>query len=100
MNKTRTDLEKTLKEISLMLNDKSTTFEEKERLEKMAAEISGTLMKNWLPNGRIQLGMMGIIVLIILYGMINISGNFLFLGIILILFSPRMVGEIISIIRR
>ncbi|MDD2909219.1 MAG: hypothetical protein PHZ26_05750 [Candidatus Gracilibacteria bacterium] len=93
-------MKKTLSEINLMLKDKNISDSEKERLEIYKSQITGALFSNWFPKGFFRKFIMIIIFFIGLYGVINISMNFIFIWLILILFSPRAIGEIIHFFKK
>ncbi len=89
-----------LEEITRVLKEDNLSTEEKQKLELSKAQLSGQLLSIWWPFDWTRRSIMIALFLVGLYGLIEGSTHFLWAWSVLVLFSPRMVGEISFFIGR
>jgi len=83
-----------LEEISQLLANSNLSYEERQRLELLQAQLSGELMTPWLPYGVVRKLLMLIFVFLGVVGVLAGNVYTALLLIFAILFSPRVVGEL------
>jgi len=88
------DAKRTFKEISELLKEGNLTEEEKQRLETLHAQLAGALLHPWLPLDWGRRSIMIALFLFGLYGLIEGQNHFLWAWLVLLIFSPRFVGEL------
>ncbi|MFP5350276.1 MAG: hypothetical protein ACLGHO_10600 [Gammaproteobacteria bacterium] len=80
-------------EIAKLLEEGSLTAEERQKLETLQAQLAGVLSRPWLPFGWTRRLIMVVLFLVGAYGLAEGNGYFLLAWLLLLLFSPRVVGE-------
>jgi len=76
------------------------TEEQQEEFPKLKASLAGVLMSSWLPADFGRKTIMLVIFLVAVLGAFIANGKFLLLLLLLPLFSPRMMGELMVFIGR
>src|SRR5574341_344723 len=95
MNKEKYEEEKkTSQEIDRLLKEGNLTSEERQKFEKLHAQLAGVLLSPFLPVDWGRRGIMIFIFLIGLYGMIQGHPLLALIWLLLLIFSPRIVGEV------
>lgn len=90
---THEQAKKQLAEITEILKDSTLTPEERSKLESLADQLAGCLMRPWLPFGwGRRLIMIGLF-LIGLYGLTQGNNSLLFAWLLIPAFSPSFVAE-------
>jgi len=96
MNKEEHDqLEKLFRAISKLEESGILTEEQKKEFSDLKSSISGVLLSSWLPADSGRKYIMLIILFIAICGTLAGIPRFLFLLLILPLFSPRVIGEVV-----
>ncbi|MDO8714610.1 MAG: hypothetical protein Q7K13_09090 [Polynucleobacter sp.] len=91
--KTYKEAKVTLEEITRLLKEGNLTEEEKQKLEKSKVQLAGQLLSIWWPFDWGRRSIMIALFLVGLYGLIEGSNHFLWAWLVILLFSPRVVGE-------
>ena len=95
MNKEKyEEAKKTSQEIERLLKEGNLTSEERQKFEELHAQLAGVLFRPCLPVDWGRRGIMIFIFLIGLYGMIQGHLLWALIWLLLINFSPRIVGEV------
>lgn len=81
-------------EIAKLLKEGNLTVEDRQKLEMLQAQLSGALLSTWLPFGWERRSIMIVLFLVGAYGLVQGSIYFLVAWLLLLLFSPRVVGEL------
>ena len=87
-------------ELYRLLKEGNLSPEERQKLEEVHAQLAGFLMSPWLPVDWGRRGIMICIFFMGLYGIIKAYTLIALLWLLLPLFSPRIQGEVLSIIGR
>ncbi|MGA9821867.1 MAG: hypothetical protein WBQ36_09740 [Desulfobaccales bacterium] len=88
------------KEIYRLLKEGNLSPEERQKLEEIQDQLAGFLMSPWLPVDLIRRAIMICILIIGIYGIIKGYMFIALLWLLLPLFSPRIQGEVLQLIRR
>jgi hypothetical protein len=88
------EVKKQSAEITRLLKEGNLTAEEKQKLETLQARLSGALLSPWLPFGWVRRLIMVVLFLVGAIGVTQGNTYFLFSWLLLLLFSPRLVGEV------
>ncbi|MFZ6022016.1 MAG: hypothetical protein ACOYT9_00920 [Patescibacteria group bacterium] len=88
------EAKKASQEIDRLLKEGNLTPEERQKFEKIRAQLAGVLLSPWLPVDWGRRSIMFFIFLIGLYGMIQGHTFLASLWLLLPIFSPRIVGEV------
>lgn len=83
-----------LDKITQALDEGNLSEDEKQNLELSRTQLSGQLLSIWLPFDWTRRSIMATLFLVGIYGLIQGNTHFLWAWPALVLFSPRMVGEI------
>lgn len=81
-------------EIAKLLKEGNLTAEDRQKFEMLQTQLAGVLMSTWLPFGWGRRSIMIVLLLVGAYGIVEGSGYFLIAWLQLLLFSPRVVGEL------
>lgn len=81
-------------EIAKLLKEGNLTAEDRQKLEILQTQLSGALLSTWLPFGWGRRSIMIVLLLVGVFGLVEGKGYFLIAGLFLLLFSPRVVGEL------
>jgi len=87
------DAKKQSSEITKLLKEENLTAEDRQKLEMLQTQLSGALLSTWLPFGWGRRSIMIVLLLVGAYGLVEGNGYFLISWSLLLLFSPRVVGE-------
>ena len=88
------EVKKTLAEVHATLARKDITEKERQDFEHHAAALSGQLMSVWIPFSNSRRAIMLLLFLLGLRAFFNYDGTCYFYWIVITLFSPRLVGEV------
>ncbi|MEK7584817.1 MAG: hypothetical protein AAB490_06250 [Patescibacteria group bacterium] len=100
--KTDEKLKTTFNEVGRALKDKSLNLspEERQKLEQSKSALAGAMLSSWLPADGVRRAIMLVLLIIGLYGFIHGKLALLVFWLILLLFSPRIVGEVVMLLGR
>lgn len=87
------DAKKQLAEVTRVLSEENLTTEERQKFETLQAQLSGVLLRPWLP---FSWGRRSIMLVLFAVGVVGVLGgnSYLLLAwVFLLFFSPRFVGE-------
>lgn len=82
-----------LEEISVSARDERLSPSERDKLKILAAGLSGQLMSIWIPFGWERRTIMVVLLLLGLYGLFSGHFYWVFAWVLILLFSPRAVGN-------
>ncbi|MGZ8195040.1 MAG: hypothetical protein ACXWTH_05385 [Methylosarcina sp.] len=94
---TRNEFEEAKKlsaEIAKLMEEENLTAEDRQKFEILLAKLAGSLLSTWLPFSWGRRSIMVVLFLIGAYGLVEGNGYFLVAWVFLLLFSPRVVGEL------
>lgn len=81
-------------EIAKLLKEENLTAEEKEKFETLQAQLAGALLSHLLPFGWARRLIMVVLFFVGVYGLAIGNNYFLLAWLLLLCFSPRIVGEL------
>lgn len=88
------EAKKQLAEVSRVLKEENLTPEERQKFERLQAQLSGVLLRPWLPFGWGRRSIMLVLFATGAVGALGGNSYFLLAWVFLLFFSPRAVGEI------
>lgn len=81
-------------EIAKLLKEGNPPAEDRQTLEMLQTQLAGALLSTWLPFSWGRRSIIIVVFLVGAYGFVEGSGYFLVAWAFLLLFSPRVVGEL------
>jgi hypothetical protein len=81
-------------EIAKLLKEGNLTAEDRQKLEMLQMQLAGALLSVWLPFDWGRRSIMIVLFLVGAYGLVGGNVYFLIAWAFLLLFSPRVVGEL------
>jgi hypothetical protein len=87
------EAKKNLEEIAKLLKEGNLTAEEKQKFETLQTQLAGVLLRPWLPFDWVRRSIMIVLFFVGVYGLVGENYLLLVAWLLLLLFSPRFVGE-------
>ena len=94
------EIKNTLAEVNAALASNDLTEELRKDFEQNQAALTGTLMSIWLPISNVRRAIMLVLFLIGLRAFVNHNDIYIVYWIVVVLFSPRIVGTLMYYIGR
>jgi hypothetical protein len=91
--KTHEEAKKSFEKITELLKEGNLSAEEKQKFETLKTQLAGVLFRTWLPFDWVRRSIMIVLFFVGLYGLIEGLYLLLLAWLILLFFSPRVVGE-------
>jgi hypothetical protein len=88
------EAKKNFDEIAKLLREGNLTLEEKQKFETMQAQLAGVLLNPWLPFDWGRRAIMITLFCVGVFGIISGINYLLLAWLILLIFSPRLIGEV------
>jgi len=87
-----------LEEVTRRLRNEQMSAVERDRLEREGAQLAKAVMSPWIPFGWGYRIVMILIAAIGFWGLMEERYSFVLIWLVLLIFSPRIVGEIVSVL--